>query len=375
MPFRDVVGHRRVIDLMARAAARGTLPPSLILGGPAQVGKATIALALAQLLNCERVPEGKPLVSSPTPSDACGECASCRRIARAGAAFRGGTERPAVDCLQWLEPDDKSSIKIDAVRQVLGGRLQNGSWVEGRVGYRPFDGRRRMVVINDAHTLEVPAQQALLKMLEEPPSATCFVLITAQPDALLATIRSRCPQLRFGLLSADEIARALVERHEWSPAEAQTAASLAGGRLGWALTERDSALRTARDVAAEVLEQVAGSRGALERLEAAQALLSGKPATGKPGSGPSRSGTPTRQELSARLEAMTALLRDISILTTRADRRCLAKVDLSAQLDGLAPAFAGDRLPRAFSVVDQARMAIERNASQKVVADWLVLNL
>jgi DNA polymerase-3 subunit delta' len=366
MPFRDIIGHDHLIGLLTRAVARETLPPSLIFAGPRGVGKATTAVALAQLVNCERVVHAARGESAgPGPSiDACGVCVTCQRLARAAAGFQSG-DRQAIDCLQWLSPDDKDSIKIEPVREILN-----------RAGYRPLDGRRRLVVIDDAHALEVPAQHALLKTLEEPPPATALVLVTPQAGALLATIRSRCPQLRFGPLPQSDLVRALVQRHGWTAADARTAAALADGRLGRALTLDDPRATADRDIASEVLEQVVDSRGPAERLEAAQVLVArGDAAPAKGEAGRSKTATATRLQLSARLDAMAALLRDIGVLTTRADRGRLANADLMARLDRVAPAFGGDRLTRAFTVVDEAQAALERNASQKVVADWLVLNL
>lgn len=365
MPFRDVIGHRHLVRLLVRATARQTLPPSLIFAGPDAVGKATVALALAQLLNCERTPEAEGGDASALDrADACGTCRSCVMLARAARAFRDGAP-PAVDCLQWLQPDEKASIKIDRVREVLG-----------RAGYRPFDGKIRVVVIDQAEALEIASQQALLKMLEEPPSATRFVLVTAQPDALLPTIRSRCPVLRFSPLPAAELVSALVEQHGWHREEAQLAAATADGRLGRALRKGDADRLDARDVAAVVLEQVAGSRSPSERLEAAQALLArGDRSHGRPEGGRSRRDAVSRQDISVRLEAMAALLRDIGVLSTRTTQQRLANADLAPRLSGLVEAFGIDRLVRAFSTVARAQTALERNASQKVVADWLVLNL
>ena len=77
MPFRDCVGHRRLLVVLARSVQRGSLPPSLILGGPEGVGKRHVAVALAQVLNCTDLQEGDGF-----PVDACGRCAACRRIAR-----------------------------------------------------------------------------------------------------------------------------------------------------------------------------------------------------------------------------------------------------------------------------------------------------
>lgn len=109
MAFRDIIGHQQLTTLLARAVGRGTLPPSLLFTGPVGVGKATTAVALAQALNCERRPDTASESVASAPWDACGACASCRRLERAGAAFRDDGPRSAIDCLQWLSPDEKGS--------------------------------------------------------------------------------------------------------------------------------------------------------------------------------------------------------------------------------------------------------------------------
>src|SRR3954453_7597810 len=119
MAFRDVVGHARLVELIARSVRRETLPSSVIFGGPSGVGKATLALVLAQVVNCERLPDADPSAVVGEGYDACGGGVSCRRSAGGASAFRERRDRPAIDCLQWLEPDEKASIKIDPVREVI----------------------------------------------------------------------------------------------------------------------------------------------------------------------------------------------------------------------------------------------------------------
>ncbi len=88
-----------------------------------------------------------------------------------------------------IEPGETGSIKVDQVREAID-----------RTAYRPFEGRRRVVIVDDADAMQLEAQNALLKTLEEPPSASMFVLVTSRPDVLLPTVRSRCQRLRFGRL-------------------------------------------------------------------------------------------------------------------------------------------------------------------------------
>ncbi len=332
MPFRDISGHRPLLELLGRATARGTLPPSLIFAGPEGVGKRLTATALAQALNCERP------VQSDDSRDACGDCAQCKRIARGVHA----------DVLV-IEPGDTGNIKIEQVREAID-----------RAGYRPFEGRRRLVVVDQADALLVEAQNALLKTLEEPPPASVFVLITSRPDVLLPTVRSLCQRLRFGPLSAGEVADLLIRDHAVEPAEARAAAAAADGSVGRALEASAEDANDARDAAARLLQSTATSTDPRRRLDGAKALVAGGG---------------DRDEVSRRLLALSSMIRDMGLLLSRADDGALANADLKPQLQSLLRSFDGDRTIKAFATVDEALSALDRNASPKIVADWLALNI
>src|SRR3954463_998748 len=270
MPFRDVVGHVRLIDLLSRSIGGGSLPPSLLFAGPSGIGKHLTAGAGAPALNCtapvisrqssvdsrqssvdsqqssvdsqqSSVDSQQSSVDSQQSSvdsqqcpvdsqqssvgsqpssvavtqssvDACGVCAACTRIARGG--------HPDV---LFAAPGDNGSIKIDQVRDVVD-----------RAQYRPFEGRRRVVIIDEADALVPAAQNALLKTLEEPTPSSVFILVAARPDMLLPTVLSRCPQLRFRPLSLEEMTTALVANGR-TDAEARAVAAAADGSLGQAL--------------------------------------------------------------------------------------------------------------------------------------------
>jgi DNA polymerase-3 subunit delta' len=343
MPFRDITGHAHIYQLLARAADRASLPPSLIFAGPEGVGKRMTAIALAQFLNClspVRAASGGSEDTDRPAVDACGVCASCKRIARGVHA----------DVL-LIEPGDTGSIKVDQVRDAVE-----------RTGYRPFEGRRRVVIIDDADALMITAQDALLKTLEEPPPASVFVLVTSRPDVLLPTVRSRCHRLRFGRLAPADVAAVLMSAHQYSEADAYAAASGADGSLGAALEESAEGWVDAREAAAGLLDSVATSNDPRRRLEGAKALTGAR--------GPS-----DREEMARRLHALSSILRDLGVLLSRADERCLANADLRPLLERLQRSFDGERALRAFSAVDRALSALERNASPKVVADWLAFQI
>src|SRR5687767_12699733 len=334
MPFRQISGHHQRLALIARAADRGTLPPSLLFTGPGGVGKSIAAVALAQLLNCLAVRTGD------TPTDSCGECGACRRIAR----------RVHADVL-IIEPGDTGSIKIDQVRDAIE-----------RSAYRPFEGRRRVVIVDDADAMLPEAQNALLKTLEEPPTASTFILVTSRPDMLLPTVRSRCQPMAFGRLAPADVAAVLMRDHEYSESDAHAAAALSDGSIGAALEGGTEEFVEARKAASAMLQTVATGTDPRRRLEGAKALAGAGRDIG-------------RDELARRLHAVSSMLRDIGILLSRADERRLANADLNAQLKGLLRSFDGERALRAFSAVDRALEALDRNASPKIVADWLAFQI
>lgn len=333
MPFRDIAGHSRLLELLGAAVSRGSLPPSLIFAGPDGIGKRRTAIALAQLLNCPSpVDAGR---------DACGVCASCTRIARLVHA----------DVL-LIEPGETGAIKVDAVRQAIE-----------RTAYRPFEGRRRMVIIDQADGLLVEAQNALLKTLEEPPAASTFVLVTARPDVLLPTVRSRCQRLRFGRLSPADVARVLIREEGFSEADAHAAASAGDGSVGTALDGATDGFSEAREAAAQLLEAAAASADPRRRLDGAKRLAGG-----------ARSGS-DREALGRRLRAVSSLLRDVGAIHARADEASLANGDQLPLLRGLAAAYDAERAVKGFAAVDRAVEALGRNASPKIVADWIALQL
>ena len=262
--------------------------------------------------------------------------------------------RAAVSMPTWsvIEPGETGTIKIEPVRDVID-----------RANYRPFEGRRRVVIVDEADALVDAAQNALLKTLEEPPQASVFILVSSMPDALLATVRSRCRPLRFGELAPADVAATLMRDHEYDEADARAAAAEAGGSIGRALAAGGVDLTEARGAAQRLLNQAARVSDPGRRLETVRGL------TGK------ATGAAERDQMATCLRAMASLLRDVGLLASRADPGSLANPDLQDDLRRLSAAFDSERSMRAFGAVDRALAALDRNVNPKVVADWLVLQL
>jgi len=351
MPFRDLVGHRRLLGLLSRSIAHGSLPPSLIFSGPTGTGKYRAALATAQALNCSspviaesRLPDPDSRLNLPV--DACGACSACSRIGRG-----------AHPDIQTVTPGDAGSIRIEQVRDLIDA-----------AAYRPFEGRRRVFIIDDADALVAAAQNALLKTLEEPRPGSVFILVSSMVDTLLTTVRSRCSELRFGRLTMAEVASVLMRDHGYEERDARAVAALSDGSVGRALDLRAAEHAGARQLAFEVLGVASAAGDARARLD------SMKPLTGKRSGGSGGLRT-DREQVALHLQALSSLLRDVSIVATGANTQLLANLDLESGLANLAKRFDGNRAVRAFTAVDRAQNALDRNVSPKIVVDWLSLQL
>lgn len=210
----ELIGQAPVAERLARMVAARRVPHALLFTGPPSVGKHTAARLFAQALLCPNA----------AGADPCGLCSSC-------VSIQNGALRADLRELSAEEP----KLKIDAVREAVRA-LQSGS-----VG-----GGRKLLIIPDAERMNVAAQNALLKTLEEPPGEAVLILSSARPQLLLTTVRSRCQQLRFSPVPISEVAAELSRRRGMSAGEAQLAATLTGGAFGPALSLEMEPLLAAR---------------------------------------------------------------------------------------------------------------------------------
>lgn len=246
----SIEGQPRAIEVLRAARAAGKLHHAYLFEGPEGAGKAATARALAMALECE----------SPDPAlrrDGCGACPACQKV-------EAGTHPDVV----WFDMTPKGLT--ERVRELLT-----------TLGFRPHEGRARVVIFDGAQALApVPeraeAANVLLKTLEEPPADTHFILVTAEPRRLPVTVRSRCQRIRFAardVLAVDDERLGALE----AAVGARGAAALfeAAGELGG---DRDEAIalvtgwwRRVRD-AMLVREGLADGRVPPPRAEAARWL-------------------------------------------------------------------------------------------------------
>ena len=203
--FSSIIGQAKPVKLLTTLLQKGTVPHALLFTGLDGVGKRTTAKTLAMACNCV---SGERTGAHPDdPVDLpCGQCRSCRKIA-------AGTHPDFL----MVAPTD-GLIRIAQVRQLCE-----------TLSLKPYEARQRVVVIACAQALNPEAGNALLKVLEEPPDRTLLLLTARQRSDLLPTIVSRCQHVRFGPLSASNVAELLATSKDVAPETAAIIGQLSHG--------------------------------------------------------------------------------------------------------------------------------------------------
>jgi DNA polymerase-3 subunit delta' len=238
MAFSAILGQVKALTLLSRALASGRLAHAYLLSGPDGVGKTTAALDLAAVLLCRWPLAGEP----------CGSCPGCTK-------YRSGNHPD----FMRIRPDG-AAIKIEQIRKL-----------KKALTFAPFESDRRVVILEDVHTMRREAGNSLLKILEEPPPGNLLLLIGNATGSLLGTIVSRCQVIPFSPLPP-ELAATIIARHhpEMDKAAALALAALADGCPGQALAmETGGMLELYHSLLDAVL---AGGHNPAERVEKALAL-------------------------------------------------------------------------------------------------------
>ncbi len=228
MPLSDVLYQDLAQQRLQRALASGRVPHAYLFAGPTGVGKEMLAERFAARLLCVSPKEIPAQDGSIAPmTDACGGCPSCVLLAAGNHPDYHRIYRR----LNKFHPDKKVqdrkalNLGIDVVRH----------FVLDQMGRRPSQGIAKVFVVADAERLDSPAQNALLKTLEEPPDHSYLILISTTGAGLLATTQSRCQQIPFRALPSEFVVAQLQEKHGASAEAARFLAELSQGSLGSAV--------------------------------------------------------------------------------------------------------------------------------------------
>ena len=204
-----IYGQDRLLHELHSGLTESRLAHAYLLVGPAHIGKMSLAIHLAQTINClNRVASGP-----------CQECTPCKKISNA--------EHPDVRVETIGHPDDepnRTRIRRQAILEIIHS-----------VQMTPYESSHRIIIFDGAESLSGVAANTLLKTLEEPPDGVIFLLLTDRENLVLPTIRSRCRKLQLRLMPKVEISNYLMDQHNIEPGLAEQLSRLSKGCLGWAI--------------------------------------------------------------------------------------------------------------------------------------------
>ena len=341
----------------------GHFPQALILAGPKGAGKYTLALMLAQTVNCL-----EPTESDGLP-DFCGHCSNCVRIAESANLeervaeavatrddMRDADKRETRILIQThpdvlIVPPDPPQllIKMGQVRAVIHAAY-----------YRPPASGHRAFTIFTTSAFMKEAANSLLKVLEEPPEGTSLILLTENPHELLPTIRSRALLYRLGALPAAELEQLLEERRpELKPAQRALAARLAEGAVGRALTIDLEVYLASRQDALLVLRTALREPDYSQLFHATESY---------------RGGADGQEKTINLLRAMGSLLEDL-LLMLAGTPDLIRNLDLSAELERTAQGLTVEWIAATSRAVVQVEKGMRRNLLRSLSLDAMAVGL
>ena len=312
MSFKQIIGHEAAIRLFQGQMAQNKVAHTYLLTGPEGIGKAALALEFAKTLECDSLTK---------QGDACDACESCAKIS-------GGTYP---DVLKVGTDGESGQVKIDQVRAL-----------EGFMTLTPYSGRWKVGILDGVDQMTDEATHACLKILEEPPDRSVFLLLAAVPTRLPPTVISRCHQVRCAPQGIERVCAYLREKLGLEETAARMSAIASGGRLGFALQICRSDRLSRKNGFLDLLLSAA-RRGELE-LPAAKL---------------------SRDEIADGLEWYAGWWRDLLVLSLQGDADWVIHQDRMEELtktaSSLTPEILLDRLERVYQVQD----AVRKNASLK----------
>ncbi len=318
---------------------RGNIPP-LLLAGPEGSGKELAAIDFARRLQCEK--------QEPCALDGP-KCASCLRasiLEHPGIHLiyptptQGSNEDEdgdVTDIAKILERKRRDIFDTETFTKKTSIRIARSRAVIQRANTKPFDARYHVFIFVDAHAMREEAQNALLKLVEEPPAHAAMIFVTPNPDAMLYTIRSRCQKVRFFPLKRPVLESILTGYLGADPAKARRTAALAQGSITRARALLDAADLADRDAA---LGLIAGIAKEPDSWLFKQALIGARGAN--------------RESVARVLDEMAVILRDA--MTGNAE--LMVNGDITNDIERIAAAWGREGIPRAIDLVHEARSQV-----------------
>ena len=353
MGLDSFLGNPQAVEAVREMLANGRVPGALLFTGPEGVGKKTLALMMAKALVCER-----------GAADFCDQCARCRKAEQMFAAAREDLARRreikesarrveglVYFDLQIIEPLTKF-ILTEQIRQIRA------------VAYtRPFEFPRRIFILDEAQAIHWQAVDLLLKVLEEPPETTSFILICPNAFELRSTIRSRCMRVAFQPVEQALIQDLLAREKKLTEPQKALAARVAAGSVARARTFDPAEYERRRQPWVDFLDALA-RRGAPSApvdwrlvFDSARALAE------------------NRDDFEGTLKVGYSLLSDLLHILLDPAADAIVNVDLTGRLQGWAPKLTLGGIEKLKAGLDQAYRLQIRNVNPQLGFETLGIDV
>jgi DNA polymerase-3 subunit delta' len=322
----DMLGHEWAVSALKQHVAGGGFRHAYLFTGPQGVGRRTLALRLAQALNCPQ---------PPAPGEACRECRTCQQIEK--------MQHPDLAVVQAEQVG--GTLKVDQIRE-----LQHS------LSLAPYQASYRVALLMRFEEAHVSAQNALLKTLEEPPDKVILLVTAESAESVLPTVASRCELLRLRPLPLEVVQSGLQERWGLPAEEARLLAHLSGGRPGNALRLRQSPeLLEQRQIWLDDLRQLLRSNR-VQRFAYAEKLARDK------------------EKRRDALLTWLSLWRDV-LLCASGSSVPLVNLDRAGEVEDLARQCGHEQAYAAVSSLLRALDQLERNVHAQLCLEVLLLDL
>ena len=376
MGFSDFHGNADVVHRLREMLAHDRFPQSVILAGPEGSGKYTLAVMLAQAVNCLGPTRASARVST-TPElffnadglpDFCGQCENCRRIGE--AADLEPRFKEAIEARDGLRETDKRETRLfiqthpdvlvvppDPPQMMI--KVDQVRHVNHTIHYRPAEARRRVFIFTPAPFMK-EAANALLKTLEEPPEFATIFLLVRNPGELLPTVRSRSAIFTLSPLPAEEIEH-FLEKHrpQWNARQRQLVARLSGGAIGRALSFDLEQYAAARKDALALLRAAVAAADHSDLFRTTETY---------------RSGADGKEKTDHLIATIYSLLQDLMALNTGTPE-LVRNTDIAGELKTLAALTDFEWIVRATQALGQVQSGMRRNLLRPLSLDAFAVSM
>lgn len=343
-------GHTGAVRLLSRSQAAEKLSHAYLITGPDRVGRRTLALDLAKVVNC--TPTGNLFGEMPDPP--CGACPGCSRIERGIHSdvrvidVHTPVDRPGSQAGDEEAESRRQRISIHHIHQL-----------QREAALKPFEGRTRVFIIDGAELMSTEAANSLLKTLEEPSDDVLIVLIAPNKSSVEDTIVSRCQIVELRPVPTEEIEQFLVEKHGADEEQARLLARLSRGRPGWAIAALSDP--TLAEIETQSADRIGGMvEGSLEDRFRYARDLGGQ-------------WWRDRDGVLAEIDRWSEWWRDVAMAKHGMSEQ-VVNIDRLEQISDLGARFSEADISTGIAAVEAARKALLANAIPRLALEVLALD-